>query len=154
MGRPRSPMTIIVDQAIQTTVQSGVLVTPDNVRARLNRSAIGGLPVTFLLDAVEQETQSRVADRLKSMGWIITNAATRERKPFSDATAQDLAQREFIQTLNIDYVRVQQKATRIVRKYLEKRSKALGRPVTVSDFPDEVRNIYARLGVTPPGPAA
>lgn len=143
----QNPVHEVIIAAKEKTERYGLPVTPDNVRANIDYSA---LTIGDAVEATRRYTNSQVAVVLKSQGFVITDTATRERKDFWQSTRSELGEQLRLKVESATYDSNRILADKAMLALLEEKERELGYEPYAGLFRDEIDRIYAMHGVSAP----
>lgn len=143
-----NPTRIVIGEAIDLVRRHGLAVTPQNVRANVH---VDGLTLADATDALQKQINAQIPLVLKEQGFVITDAATRERKPFWEAPVAELEEQLRIKTEGSRFDENRIRADRAVIALLKDKQSDYGYEVYPGLFHAEIDRIYAMHGLTSPG---
>jgi hypothetical protein len=146
-----NPVRVAVDAAIERVERYGLPMTLENVSANVQ---VDSLTVAAAVDALRRQVKSMIPVRMKEMGFVITDAKTRERKDFWTATADELDEQTRIKQQSSDHDRVRIACDEAVVAFLREKEKDFGYEVWPGLFHAEIDRIYAMHGLVAPGAKA
>lgn len=144
----QNPVHAVIVAAKEKAERYGLPITLDNVRANID---YGSLTVGEAVEAARRYTNAQVAAVLKSQGFIIADAATRERKDYWSSTRAELGEQLRIKVESATFDSNRILAEKAVLAFLEEKEKELGYEPYVGLFRDDVERIYAMHGIQSPG---
>jgi hypothetical protein len=143
----RSPVREVIVQAIELVQRHGFPVTPKTIRANID---VDGLTIGDANQALVKHINAQIPVVMKEMGLVITDTATRDRKPFADSTADELDEQIKVKAESTRYDQNRLAADQIVVKLLREKEKELGYEVYPGLFHDEIDRIYSMHGIAAP----
>lgn len=143
-----NPVNVVISAALDKVERYGLPITLENVRANIDYSS---LTIGDAVEATRRYTNAQVPTVLKSMGLIIADTVTRERKGYWDSTRAELGEqlRLKVESATFDSNRIL--AEKAVLAFLEEKEKELGYEPYAGLFRDDITRIYAMHGMSVPG---
>lgn len=142
MARPRHPVTVRIDEAVDLLERHGQPLTLDDIRVNVKkRLTWNDFSSEEALDAV---VDIRLARRLKDLGVVAVDAdGSGERKLFDDCTLAEFDEQITIKQRNVTYVANRLRVDKAVREFLAEKQAMADHPVTVGEFREQIEAIYA-----------
>lgn len=152
----RHPVSLRVDEAIDTLERYEQEVTPDAIRTNVKKALTwADFSSEEALDAV---IDRHVPSRLKARGYRISDSAPREggreRKVFWEMSADEWAEQVRIKRDSNRYDQTRLAADEAVLTFLREKEKELGYEPYAGLFRDDIGRIYSMHGITAPGVVA
>lgn len=142
-----NPLRALIHDAIDRIERHGVAVTLPHVRSNIT---VEDLTLRDLHDAMTRQLNALIPIVMKERGMVITDATTRERKPFWEATADELDEQNRIKERSADFDRARLAADKAVVTFLRGKSVEFGYEVYPELFADDIERIYRMHSVQPP----
>jgi hypothetical protein len=138
----------LIAQSIERVQRHGLKLTPENVKANIS---IRDFTLGEIEEGMTKHVYAQIPVVMKEQGLIIADPATRERKPFWEASADDLDEQTRIKEQSSDFDRVRLVCDKAVVAFLREKESELGYEVYPGLFHAEIDRIYAMHGLDSPG---
>lgn len=142
-----NPVHDVILAAKDKVERYGLPVTLENVRSNIDYSS---LTIGDAVEATRRYTNAQVAAVLKSLGFIIADTVTRERKSYWESTRSELGEQLRLKVESATFDSNKILVDKAVIALLEEKEKELGYEPYAGLFQDDINRIYAMHNVDPP----
>lgn len=143
-----NPVHDVIIAAKEKAERYGLPITLTNVRANIDYSS---LTIGDAVEATRRYTNAQVPAVLKSLGLIIADGTTRERKDYWQSTREELGEQLRLKVESATYDSNRILAEKAVLAFLEEKEKELGYEPYAGLFRDDIERIYAMHSLSSPG---
>jgi hypothetical protein len=141
------PARDAIRQAIVQCERYGVPIVAKHIAANVD---VGEVTVNYSNSVMERHIRGLIPTVLKEEGYAIKNAATGERKRFSQMTLDEWEEQIRVKQESVHYDTVRLRADKKLAEFWAEKNQDFGYDVYPELFWDDVERIYAMEGLQPP----